>query len=80
MNDLTQFIIKTVLSILAFTAIAIFVFMGLQSYNRHLDYVGMQDCATAYRLEYNDSDNNTTVIRPVDDLYKECLEQKGINR
>lgn len=45
------------------------------------DYLTQQaihDCAQDYRMEYVDPLTNTTVIKPIDDLYEQCLETKGL--
>ena len=36
------------------------------------------DCAQDYHMEYLDPTTNTTIIKPIDDLYAQCLRQKGI--
>ncbi|MBP7875798.1 hypothetical protein KA012_02270 [Candidatus Woesebacteria bacterium] len=36
------------------------------------------DCAQDYHMEYLDQTTNTTIIKPIDDLYLLCLQQKGL--
>ena len=36
------------------------------------------DCAQDYHMEYLDTTTNTTIIKPLDDLYLQCLRQKGL--
>lgn len=36
------------------------------------------ECAQDYRMEYLDTETNTTVIKPIDDLYRQCLDEKGL--
>lgn len=71
-------ITKLILSILAFIAVVILVVFALQRVDKYLDLKAREDCATAYHLEYTDAAGNTKVIRPVEDLYQQCLAQKGI--
>ena len=73
-----SFDLSSVLIAIGLLAIAAVLYMYLPKLNRYLDLKARQDCAESYRLQYVDQKANTTVIRPVDDLYKKCLAEKGL--
>ena len=63
------------------TAIAGLAYVGylyMPRVEQYLNNQARQDCAMAYRLEYLDEKSNTTIMRPIDDLYQRCLEDKNV--
>ncbi len=58
--------------------LAIVVLIALPKIDRYLNLMATQDCASSYRLEFVDKNNNTTISRPIDDLYRKCLTEKGL--
>ena len=58
--------------------LAIVLGQYLPKVDKYLQLKARQDCAESYRLQFTDVKANTTVIRPVDDLYKQCLSEKGL--
>lgn len=61
---------------------AAIVFVGMNAFKeaeRYYTLKAMHDCATDYHLEYNDSVKKTLIVRPLDDLYQDCLKQKNIH-
>ncbi len=51
--------------------------MSLPRVDRYLNLMATQDCAMSYRLEFADK-TGTTISRPIDDLYRKCLTEKGL--
>lgn len=65
------------------TAIALFALAGvLFSYKTEVGQFvknqAMHDCAQDYRLQFTQPEQNTTISKPIDDLYRQCLQEKGI--
>lgn len=58
-------------------SIAIVGYLYQPLLKQYLELKARQDCAQSYRLEFTDS-TNTTIIRPVEDLYATCLSEKGL--
>lgn len=36
------------------------------------------ECAQDYHMEYLDTATNTRIIKPIDELYAQCLKDKGL--
>jgi hypothetical protein len=59
-------------------AIAGVMYLGITEAKTALKNQARHACAQDYRLEYIDQSTNTTVVKPIDDLYGKCLTEKGI--
>lgn len=54
------------------------VFMSLQKVETYLRYKAIDDCGKIARYEATLPDENARVLYPLDDIYKSCLKDKGI--
>ncbi len=68
--------IAQMLIALAIIAVAVVMYLYMPKVSQYLEQTARHDCAQDYRLAF--TDNNTTVSRPVDELYAKCLSEKGI--
>ena len=67
-----------ILTAVAIGALVAVVFISLPRVDRYLNLMATQDCATSYRLAFTDKATTTTISRPIDDLYRKCLTEKGL--
>lgn len=52
------------------------VFMSLQRVDKFIKIKAIDDCGKVARYEFTGGDGSRSMT-PVDDIYKECLKQKG---
>lgn len=67
-----------ILIALGLFAIAGMMYLGITEAQAALKNQARHACAQDYKLEYFDQNTNTTVTKPIDDLYSQCLTEKGI--
>ena len=75
-------ILSALAQILIAGAIASIAYAAMQyipTAQKFVDNTAKHDCAMEYRLEFLDAKANTTVSRPIEDLYQECLTDKKVN-
>lgn len=70
--------VAQILIALSLFAIAGVAYLGLTEAKVALKNQARHACAQDYHLEYLDQATNTTVIKPIDELYGKCLTEKGI--
>jgi hypothetical protein len=70
--------VAQILIALGLFAIAAVMYLGITEAKSALKNQARHACAQDYRLEYFDQSTNTTVVKPIDDLYGKCLTEKGI--
>ncbi len=70
---IAQFVLALALALVAGS-----LYLSLSRVDRFLNLKAQQDCATSYKLEFIDKSSNTTITRPIDDLYRKCLTEKGV--
>lgn len=70
--------IGQILTAAAIAALAGVLFTALPRLDRYLKLMATQDCATSYRYQFTDKATTTTISRPIDDLYRKCLTEKGL--
>jgi|GEM_PF-1550462 len=71
-------IVAQLLMVGSITAFVGIVFTTLPRVDRYLILKATQDCANTYRLQFTDKSGSTTISRPIDDLYRKCLTEKGL--
>ena len=59
-------------------AIAGSLFLGVTEFKAFNENKARHDCAIAFHLEFYDQNTATTVVKPIDDLYAQCLAEKGL--
>lgn len=69
---------KNIITILSVTILAVLWFLTLNRLDRYLDLKAIQDCAASYQLRYTNSTDGTTITRPLDEPYAQCLKEKGV--
>jgi hypothetical protein len=70
--------IANILIALGFFAVAGVMYLGVLEAKTFIKNQARHDCAQDYRLEYSDANTNTTVVKPIDDLYQQCLSEKSL--
>lgn len=70
--------VAQIITALGLFAVAAVLYLGIVEAQTFIRNQALNDCAQNYRLEYTDVATNTTVIKPIDDLYKQCLTEKGV--
>lgn len=72
MNSNVTMIIQTVMAVgLLVLATVLLSYKPLVT--EYLELKAKHDCASDYRLEYADEENNTKVYTPIEDKYQKCL-------
>ncbi|MDQ3008275.1 MAG: hypothetical protein M3Q81_01640 [bacterium] len=72
--------ISTLVFALCSVALIVWLFLLMPSIQTYLKNQAIQDCATSYRLEFTEAvaSSSTKVVRPLDELYENCLAEKGL--
>lgn len=71
--------IGTVLMAIALFALAGVLFSYKTEVGQFVKNQATHDCAQDYKLQFMQPEQNTTISKPIDDLYKKCLQEKGVN-
>lgn len=70
--------VAQILTAFGLLAIAGSIYFGVMQAQSYVQNQARHNCAQDYRLEYFDANTNTTVVKPIDDLYQACLTDKGL--
>lgn len=70
--------VAQILTAIGILAIAAVMYLGITEAKTALKNQARHACAQDFRLEYFDQSTNTTIVKPIDDLYSKCLTEKGI--
>lgn len=57
--------------------LAVGIYLGMQKADEYLKLKARHDCAVISRFEISIPTDNTVVWYPVEDIYKQCLDEKG---
>ena len=57
--------------------LAMGIYFGIQKADKYLELKARHDCAVISRFEISIPTDNTVVWYPVNDVYKQCLDEKG---
>lgn len=70
--------IAQLVTALSIFAVAGVLYLAVQQAQMYVRNEARHQCAQDYRLEYVDVSTSTSVVKPIDDLYQQCLTDKGI--
>jgi gamma-glutamyl phosphate reductase len=70
--------IAQIVTALSIFAVAGVLYLAVQQAQTYVRNEARHQCAQDFRLEYADATTNTTVVKPIDDLYQQCLSDKGV--
>jgi hypothetical protein len=73
-----QMTLTAILTVLSLATLLFIAYHASQKIDRYFEIVARHDCAQDYHLQYTDTVKKTVIVRPLDDLYEQCLSQKGI--
>jgi hypothetical protein len=76
MNQST--IANTILWALTLLVIGVIISVAFIRVDRFLDLKAINDCAMEYKLSYFDQKTNTTITRPLDKPFEQCINNKGV--
>lgn len=68
--------IAQILIAVAIVVMAVVMYLYMPKVEQFVENTARHECAQDYRLNF--TDDNTTVSRPIDDLYAKCLTEKNI--
>jgi len=68
---------NTIVVLIAVVVLALAAYFGMQKADQALKIKAYHDCAQDYHLEYNDVEGNTKITRPLEEFYRQCLQEKG---
>lgn len=71
---------KNILSVFALILAALGGYFALQSANTYIRYMGFRDCAQVGTYEVTVPDENARVTYPLQDVYDQCLRDKGLSK
>lgn len=70
--------IAQLITAIGLLALAGVLYLGVQQAQTYVRNEARHQCAQDFRLQYTDVNTSTTVVKPIDDLYQNCLTDKGI--
>ncbi|HVZ58301.1 MAG TPA: hypothetical protein VG935_00905 [Patescibacteria group bacterium] len=70
---------KVVVAVLAVILLFVAYYLGLKRVDTYLHNGAIDACAAASSYQKNDKAQNAVITYPIQDVYQNCLKQKGIN-
>lgn len=80
-NKMNKGFINTPVSVLTgFLLVFAILFLLLQRVDTYIKYKGIDDCGKISRYEKVDQANNFKVYYPLQNVFNECMKQKGLSK